>query len=266
MRARIRRTTAVLGLMLAGCATMNAAPGPEARKALAPTGTLRTGLVLGSPTQAVRDATSGEMRGVGFDLGRELARRLDVQFEPVLYPSIGALLDAGRAGGWDVAFIGFSPARAKEWDYAPVHLEVEFGYLVPGGAAIGTLAEADRPGIRVAVQDKSLPEIFLSRTVKHAQVIRAPNNAAAVELVRSRKADAFFSIKPNLFAVASQLPGSRVLDGRPGIDPHAMALPKGREVGLAYARQFIEDAKATGLVKAAIERAGLRGVVVGTGQ
>ncbi len=254
--------TAILGLLLTGCAGISTAPTPEAQKALAPTGKLRVGLLLGSPTQVIRDSASGEMKGVGFDLGKELARRMGVPFEPVLYPSIGALLDSGKSGGWDVAFIGFSPARAKEWDFAAVHLEVEFGYLIPGGSSISAMADVDRPGIRIAAQDKSLPEIFLSRTVKNVEVVRASSNADALEMVRSRRADAFFSIKPTLFEMSNQLPGSRVLDGRPGIDPHAMAMPKGRDLGVAYARRFIEDARSEGLVKAAIERAGLRGVVV----
>ena len=101
-----------------------------------------------------------------------------------------------------------------------------------------------------------MPQISLSRTVKNAEVVRAPSNADALEMVRSRRADAFFSIKPTLFEMANQLTGSRVLDGRPGIDPQAMAMPKGRDLGVAYARRFIEDAKSEGLVKAAIERAG----------
>ena len=225
--------TAILGLLMMGCAGISTAPTPEALLALAPTGKLRVGLLLGSPTQVVRDPASGEMKGVGFDLGKELARRLEVAFEPVLYPSIGALLDSGKSGGWDVAFIGFSPARAKEWDYAPVHLEVEFGYLVPGGSIIATMADVDRPGIRFAAQDKSLPEIFLSRTVKNAEVVRVPSNADALEMVRTRRADAYFSIKPTLFEMSNQLPGSRVLYGRPGIDPHAMAMPKGRDLTVA---------------------------------
>ena len=81
-------------------------------------------------------------------------------------------------------------------------------------------------------------------------------------MLQSGKADAIFSIKPSLFEVSNQLPGSRVLDGRPGVDPHAMAMPKGRDVGVAYARIFFEDAKRNGLVKAAIERAEIRGAVV----
>jgi len=180
-----------------------------------------------------------------------------------MYPSVGALLDSGKSGAWDVAFVGFSPERAKEWDFSALHVEVEFGYLIPGGSSISTMADVDRPAIRVAVQERSGPDIFFSRTLKNAVVIRAPSNPGALELLRSGRADVMGSIKPILFELSNQLPGSRVLDGRPGTDPHAMAMPKGRgDLGVAYARQFIEDAKRYGLVKAAIERAGLRGVIV----
>jgi polar amino acid transport system substrate-binding protein len=255
-------TTGILGLLLAGFAGISTAPTPEARQALAPTGTLRVGLQLGSPHNVTRDSVSGEMKGVGFDLGKELARRLEVPLEPVLYPSVGALLDNGKTGAWDIAFVGFSPARAKEWDFTALHLEMEFGYLIPGGSSISTMADVDRPGIRVAVQEKSQPEIFLSRTLKNAVVVRASSLAGTLEMLKAGSADVIFSIKPSLFQIASQVPGSRVLDDRPGVDPHAMVMPKGRDPGMAYARQFIEDAKSEGLVKAAIERAGLRGVVV----
>jgi polar amino acid transport system substrate-binding protein len=124
------------------------------------------------------------------------------------------------------------------------------------------MADVDRPGIRVAVQEKSQPDIFLSRTLKNGIVVRAPSLAGTVDALRSGRADAIFSIKPSLFEVSNQLPGSKVLDGHPGIDPHAMALPKGRDPALAYARRFIEEAKSSGLVKAAIERAGMRGAAV----
>src|SRR3979411_3524463 len=106
--------TAGLGMLLAGCASINTAPTTEVRQALAPTGKLRVALQLGSPHNVIRDPVSGEMRGVGFDLGKELARRIGVPFEPVLYPSVGAVLDGGKAGAWDVAFVGVGPARATE--------------------------------------------------------------------------------------------------------------------------------------------------------
>ena len=262
MRLTRRLITAGIGMLLAGCMTIDTAPTAEVRQALAPTGKLRVALQLGSPHNVIRDPVSGEMKGVGYDLGKELARRVGVPFEPVFYPSVGALLDAGKAGAWDVAFVGFSPARAKEWDFTALHMEVEFGYLVPGGSSISTMADVDRPGIRVAVQEKSQPDIFLSRTLKNGIVVRASSLAGTVDVLRSGRADAIFSIKPSLFEISNQLPGSKVLDGQPGIDPHAMALPKGRDPALAYARRFIEEAKSSGLVKAAIERAGMRGAAV----
>ena len=252
----------ILVLLLFGCADIPNAPTPQARQALAPTGKLRVGLQLGSPHNVIRDSASGEMKGVGYDLGKELARRMEVPVEPVMYPSIGALLDGGKSGAWDVAFVGFSPARAKEWDFTALHMEMEFGYLVPAGSSISTMADVDRPGIRVAVQEKSQPEIFLSRILKNASLVRGSSLAGTLEMLKSGRADAIFSIKPSLFEASNQLPGSRVLDGDAGLDPHAMVMPKGRGPGVAYAHQFIEDAKSRGLVKHAIERAGMRGAIV----
>jgi polar amino acid transport system substrate-binding protein len=113
----------------------------EKRQALAPTGNLGVGLQLGSPHNVIRDSVSGEMKGAAYDLGKELARRMEVPFEPVLYPSVGALLDGVKSGACDVAFVGFSPARATEWDFTTLQPEIEFGYLVPGGSSISTMAD-----------------------------------------------------------------------------------------------------------------------------
>lgn len=244
--------------------TLAQTPAPEVQKALAPMGKLRVGLLSGDATQVIKDSTSGELKGVGFDLGKHLAQRLNIPFEPMLYPSIGALLDSGKAGGWDVAFIGFTPARAKEWDFTVPHLEVEFGYLVPASSSITATADVDRPGIRVAVQERSGPDAFISRALKNADIVRAPDYATAVQMQKSGKADVIFSIKPILFELSGQMPGSRVLDGSPGTVPQAMAMQKGRDAGLTYASRFIEEARSEGVVKAAIERAGLHGVIVPT--
>ena len=254
--------TEILGLLHSVGANIHTAPTPEARQALAPTGKLRVGLYLGNPLSVVRDSASGEMKGVGFDLGKELALRMGVPFEPVVYPSVAALLDSGKSGGWDIASIAFSPARAKNMDFTAPHVEVELGYLVRGGSSISTMADVDRPGIRVAIQEKGLADLFLSRTLKNAMLVRASSIAATLEVLKSGRADVFAGNKPSLFELLNQVPGFRVLDGRFTTDPVAMALPKGRDLGMAYARKFVEDAKSEGLVKVAIERAGVRGVVV----
>jgi polar amino acid transport system substrate-binding protein len=245
--------TAILGLVLSGCASMHTAPTPEGRQALAPTGKLRVGLILDVPAQVVRDSASGEMKGVAFDLGKELARRMGVPFEPVAYPSVGALLDGGRSGNWDIAVIGFNPARAKEWDFTAPHLEIELGYIVPSSSSLSTLAEVDRPGIRVAVAQGGQADRLLTPAIKVATLIRAPTIPEAFEMLKSGRADAFAANKPSLFEMSDQSPGFRVLDGRFAVDGQHMAIPKGRDPGLAYARKFVEDAKSEGLVKAAIE-------------
>ena len=263
-------TAAILGLPLASCgdgpttAPSSTSPAPtalDARQALAPTGRLRVALQLANPLNVVQTA-SGEA-GVGFDLGGELAQRLGVAFESVFYPSVGALLDTSQSGAWDVAFVGFSAARAQQWDFTALHAQVEFGYLVPPGSAIATMADVDRPGVRVAVQQGSGPDTFFTGTLRNALVVRAASNPAALDVVRSGGAHVMGSIKPVLFELSSDLPGSRVLEGRPGIDPHAMAIPKGRgDLAVTYARQFIENAKAEGRVQAAIDRVRVGGVVV----
>lgn len=266
MRTTRRVVTAVVALLLVGGFGVATAQTADVRQALAPTGKLRLALQLGNPLNAVRDPVTGETKGIAFDLGTELARRIGVPLEPVVYPSVGALLEGGRSGAFDVMHVGFTPERAKEFDFMPVHIEVEFGYLTAGGSPISTIADVDRPGVRIAVQDKSGPQAFLSRTVKNAVLVPAPSNSAALDAVKGGQADVMGSIKPILAELSATWPGSRILDGRPGVDPHAVAMPKGRDAGLAYLRQFMEEAKASGLVKSAIDRAGLRGVLVAPGR
>ena len=115
MRTTHSVMAAILGVVLTGCAGVHIAPTPEARQVLAPTGKLRVALLLGRPLSVTRDSASGEMKGVGFDLGKEFARRLGVPYEPVLYPTIRPLLDGVKSGQWDVAFLVVSVARRRTW-------------------------------------------------------------------------------------------------------------------------------------------------------
>lgn len=252
----------VLGLLLTGCAGIHTAPTPEARQALAPAGKLRVGLYLGAPLSVMRDSASGEMKGVGFDLGKELARRMGVPFEPVVYPSSGAVVGGAKSGQWDVAFLSVGAAPTKEMDFTAPHVEIERGYLIPAGSSISTAADVDRPGIRVALQEKGGTDIFLSRVLKNAVVVRGSSVAGALEMLKSGRADVLAASKSTLFEITDQLPDFRVLDGRFATDQVVMAIPKGRDLGMAYARKFVEEAKSEGLVKAALKRAGIRGAVV----
>lgn len=253
---------AIFALMLTSCVGMQTAPTPEARNALAPTGKLRVGFISGSPIHATKDAASGEFKGVAVDLGKELARRIGVPFEPVAYSSVPALIAGATTGEWDVATMGINAERALVVDFTAPYMEVEFSYLVPQGSPISTLSDADRPGVRIGVVEKSSPDVYLTGTIRSATLVRAPTVAGMAESLRAGRADALFGTKAGMLSQAEKLAGARVLEGRSGGEETGVAIPKGRDLSAAYVRQFVESAKSEGLVKAAIERAALRGVVV----
>ena len=252
---------AIAGLLSTAIGSIAIAADPEIRQVLAPAGKLRAGLYPGTPTSILPDPAAGGPRGVGYDLGKELARRLDVPYEPVVFAKNAEVLEAVKTGTVDAAFTNASAARARDMDFGPPFLEIELGYLVPKGSAVSKLAEVDSAGIRVGVTAGSSSDGTLSRDLKNVEIVRAATFDAAIEMLSAGKIDAYATNKATLFEMAAKLPGSRVLDGRWGVERHAIAIPKGRDKGMAFVRQFTEDVKSEGLVKAAIARAGLQGTV-----
>ena len=261
MRATHFLSAAVFGLLIAGCTGMQSAPSPEVRQALAPTGKLRVGVYPGSPFSLIRNPVSGETNGVALEVGRELAKRLGVPVEVVEYRRIAEVLEALKAGKLDVTIANATPARAKDYDWTPPLLLIELGYLVGPGSPVSSLADVDRPGIRIGVTGGGTSNGVLAREFKNAAVVPAATLKDAIEMLSQRKIDAYATNKANLYAMSDGLPGSRVLDGRWGLEHLAMAFPKGRDQGMAYARAFVHDIKSEGLVAGAAQRAGLRGAV-----
>ena len=232
------------------------------RSDLAPTGKLRVGINYGNPVLATRDAVSGELRGVAVDLALELGRRVGVPTDLVAFESAGKMFEAVKAGAWDVAFLAIDSGRANEIDFTAAYIEIEGTYLVPSDSPFRAIADIDRAGVRVGVSANSAYDLFLSRSLQHAQLVRAPSPDAAFELIVGGKVDVVAGVRQHLVANAGKLPGARVLDGRFMAIEQALGIPKGREKGATYLREFIEDVKASGLVARAIEKAGVRGVSV----
>jgi polar amino acid transport system substrate-binding protein len=226
-----------------------------------PTGKLRVGLYPGTPTSILPDAQSGGPRGVGYDLGKEVARRLGVPFEPVVFSRNAEVLEAVKTGAVDMVFTNASAARAKDMDFGPPYLEVELGYPVRQGSPVSTPDDIDTSGFRVGVTTGSSSDAVLSRDLKSAEIVRAATIAIAVDMMAAGQLDAFATNKATLFEMVEKLPGSKVLDGRWGVERHAIAIPKGRDQGRAFVEKFTADAKSEGLVKSAIVRAGLRGAM-----
>jgi len=235
---------------------------PAARSELAPTGKLRVGINLGNFLLTATDAATGEFRGIAVDLGRELGRRLGVAVEIIGYPSPGALADAAKTGAWDVGFLGAEPQRANEIDFTAAYVEIEATYLVPPGSPLKTIADVDREGVRIAISGKSAYDLYLTRNLKHAQLVRIVGADKVFKQFVDDKLEALAGLKPRLVTDAGNLPGSRILEGRFTAVQQAVGTPKGRDAGAQYLREFVEDIKATGLVARTIEKNNVRGLTV----
>jgi len=252
---------ASLALLAGASPAQEIRPTPEIRAVLAPTGSLRVGLYAGNPSSVVSEPVGGRATGVGYELGRELARWLEVPFEPVIRPNNGAVMEAVRLGQVDVVFTNATPARAKEIDFTQPYLEVEAGYLVAPRSALTSAADVDKTGVRVGVMDGSTSAVTLPELLTHASIVRIPSVDRVADMLARGDVDAFATNKSILFELSDTLPGSRVLAGRYGVEQLAVGIPKGRDAGLDYVRRFIAAVMSNGLVTGAVKRAGLRGTI-----
>jgi len=230
-------------------------------KQLAPTGTLRVGVAV-APNPGVGNVAMNPPRGVAIDLGRELAQKLGVPVAFVSYPNSGALTDAVDSGAWDVAFIPVDAARKRKVAFGAAHIVLQSTYLVAPGSAIRTLADVDRTGVRVMGVENTATTRAAATSLKTVTVTNVKTGGELFEMLRSGKADAIVQSRESLTALAARLPGSRVLDGAFLNSYVAVAVPRNKPVALAYASAFVEDAKASGSVRRALDSIGMKSSVV----
>ena len=248
--------------LLLSCATTSQVP-VAARSELAPSGKLRAAINFGNPILAVKDVATGEPRGVSVDLSRELARRLGVPVEFVTYDAAGKVVEGLKAGAWDVAYVAIDPARAVDINYTAAYVVIEGAYLVPQNSPIRSNDEVDRPHVHVVVGTGSAYDLFLTRNLKQAKIVRAPTSPAVTDLLVAQKLEVAAGVKPQLEADARRIPGLRLLDGRFMVINQAMGTPRGRgEAGVKYLREFVEEMKASGFVAQALERHRIDGASV----
>jgi polar amino acid transport system substrate-binding protein len=234
---------------------------PALKSELVPTGTLRVGVNLGNFLLVNKDPATGALRGVVPDLADELARRLGGV--PVqLLPQPGAGQVADTVAQWDVAFIGAEPQRAEQIAFTTAYVEIPATYLVPPGSPIRTIDDVDRAGIRVATSARSAYDLFLSRNLKHAQLVRAEGIPGSYDLFVREKLDALSGLLPRLAQDVARLPGARILEGKFTAIQQAIGTPKARAAAAAYLQGFVDDIKASGLVARLIERHGVKGLNV----
>jgi polar amino acid transport system substrate-binding protein len=233
----------------------------DAREILAPTGKLRVGVYLGSPTSMVRDGKTNEVHGLSFDLGKELAKRLSIPFEQVSYQRISDVLEGIKAGDVDFTVSNSTPARAATVTFSQNLLTIELGYLVAAASPITAITDIQKPGIRIGVTQGSTSQGTIPKMLPNATVVPAENYRRGIEMLEHGEIDTYATNKPTLFEMSDQMPGSRILDGRWGEEHLAVAIPKNHEAGLEYIRRYVEEVQTSGLLAQAVERSGLRGAV-----
>jgi polar amino acid transport system substrate-binding protein len=256
MKMGPRLLVAIAVLLVA--ASANAQPTSDSRVAdLVQAGKVRFGTF---PPQYTKDAAASELKGPWVEVMRALGAHMRLPVVLIELPTPAKLVECLDTGPCDIGSLGFDPTRAGQvGGFTPPFMQVEYTYLVPAASTIRSVVDVDRPGIRVAVVRNHASTLALSRIAKQAELVTVDTPDAALAMFRSGKVDAWASVRPALLEYSAEFPGSRVIVDSYGANFPALVVPKGQPARLAYISEFVEEAKALGVVQRAIDRAGQPG-------
>lgn len=226
---------------------------------LAPTGTLRAGINMANILLVTGRTPDGGPEGVAADFSRAIAERLGVPISYVPFASPGELADAADDNVWDIGLIGAEPTRAEKIAFTAAYVEIEATYLVPAGSPISSIEGVDRDGVRIAISGRSGYDLYLSRNLKHAELVRAKGLPGSLELFLAEKLDVLAGLRPALTYELPNLPGARILDGKFTAVQQAVGTKRRNDAAAAFLAGFVEESKANGLVGRLIEKHGVVG-------
>ncbi len=233
------------------------------RQAFAPTGTLRAAINLGNPILAKKNTETGEPFGVSIDLARALAQQLGVDLELVVFDTANQSVLAVREDRADIGFFAIDPLRGEGLRFTEPYVLIEGSYLVPEASPIQRNEEVDRPGTRVVVGQGSAYDLFLSRALKQAEIVRAPSSQTVVQTFVDQQLDVAAGVRQQLEADQARFPGQRLLPGRFMVIQQAMGLARSRgDEAAAFLARFVEEMKASGFVAEAMRRHAIQGASV----
>jgi len=221
---------------------------------LAPTGVLRAAINMGNFLLVTGRTSAGDPEGVAPDMAREIASQLGVPVAYVPYARPGELADAAGSGVWDIGLIGAEPQRAEKIAFTPAYVEIEATYLVPAGSPLQTIADVDKRGRRVGVTARSAYGLWLENNYKEGELLQFDNAEAALKAFDGEKLDAYAGLRPGLIDLQKARPGSRILDGQFTAVQQAVGTARSNAAGATFLRDFVEEAKKSGLVARLIER------------
>jgi polar amino acid transport system substrate-binding protein len=233
-----------------------------ARAELCPNGKLGVGINHSNFLLVNPGSAHGAPKGIAPDLALELGKRLGVPVAFVSFDGAGKTADAIRDAAVDVGFIAAEAERANVIEFSSAYLELPATYLVAAGSKLRALEDVDQPGVRIAVSGRSAYDLYLARTLKNAQLVRAESIPASFKLFVDQKLDALAGLKPGLLADVQKLPGARVIEGQFTAVQQSIGVPKQRAAAVRHLRDFVEDAKRSGLVAELVDKHGVKGVNV----
>ncbi len=233
-----------------------------ARAELAPHGVLRAALNLGNTVLVQRSPDSGEVQGVSVDLANELAHRLDVPVEFVIFDAAGKVFEALASTRWDLAFLAIDPKRATEIEFTPPYLHIEGAYVVRDDAPYHSSADVDRPGVHVAAGEGSAYALYLGRTLQHARLEMQPTGAEAFARFLDHGLEAAAGVRQIACSFAAKHAGLRVLDDSFMTIRQALGVPKAHAAAMPFLTAFIEEMKASGAIAESLHRSGQSGAMV----
>ena len=248
-------------VLMASCATHREVTREETSQ-LAPNGKLRVGLNFGNVLLVSKGQEGADPRGVVVDVARELGARIGVPVQFVPYTGPGLLAEAAKSGEWDIAFLAIEPARAKTIRFTPPYVEIEAAYLVRKESPLRGVGDVDRLGVRVAVALGSAYDLYLTRSLKSAQLTSPKGTDAAVKDLRADKTDVVASIRQVLAGYADSASDVRLIEGNFMVIPQAIGMPYGRDSATNYLNAFVDDIKRSGFLQESIERNGAQGLKV----
>lgn len=253
-------------LFLTACVSTMPSPhlslSPDQLRVLAPDGRLRAAINFGNPILANKDAKTGEPFGVSIDIARELGRRLGVPVELVMFASAGKVVDAVSANEVSIAFVAIDPVRATTTAYTAPYVLIEGAYLVREGSPLRDNAEVDRAGTRVVVGAGSAYDLYLTREMKRATLVRAPSSPLVTDEMLKQNLEVAAGVRQQLEADALRVGGLRLLPGRFMVISQALAMPVARAGAADFLKAFIEELKSSGFVADALARHGIKGALV----
>jgi polar amino acid transport system substrate-binding protein len=221
---------------------------------LASTGALRAGINMSNGLLVTGISPSGDPEGVAPDMAAEIARRLGVPIAYVKFDRPSKLADAAGTNAWDIGLIGAEPARAEKIAFTPAYCEIEATYLVRERSPLQNVADVDRPGIRIAVRAGSAYDLWLTRNLKHATLVRSDTADGPFNQFVAEDLDALAALRPQLMSEVGKLPGARILPGNFTAVQQAIGTLKSNIAAAAFLREFVDEAKRSGFVARLIER------------